>query len=154
MYNKNIKVLNLLSKLSSGKGRKELNNLIKKIKLVGIKNTNTDIFYVYKQQSTNPEIIVLNSTNNSYNKLITEINEILENNIIQPQMLTDTKYYIPIYDCDFSYSGKIIKKSNLVHFFLSKNNSNKKLQILIQKGKNGFLADEFISSNGKKFYDV
>lgn len=42
-------------------------------------------------------------------------------------MITNTKYYIPIYDDDFSYSGNYIKKNNLVHFFISKKKSNKRI---------------------------
>jgi len=152
--NKNIAVFNLIPKLSSGKGRNELNKLISKIKISGLTQKNSDIFIIHKPNSFNPEIISLDPNDKIYNKLIIEVNYILLNNMIQPQMLTDTKYYIPIYDDDFSYSGDIIKKSNLVHFFLSKNKTNKKIQILIQKGKNGFLADRFISEKGKKFYDI
>ena len=99
-----------------GKGRKELDNLINQIKVFGIIYTNSDIFVVYKPKSPNPQIISLEPTNTIYNKLVIELNYILSNNMIQPQMLTDTKYYIPIYDDDFSYPSLFFKKFHSEYF--------------------------------------
>jgi hypothetical protein len=150
----NIKAICLMNKLTSGKGRTKLNKLINQIKKSGLTVENSQIFTVYKQNSPNPKIIPVEPDNKIYLNLVMELDDILLNDMIQPQMITDSKYYIPIYDDDFIYSGDIIKNSNLVHFFLSNDDSNKKIQILIQKGKTGYLADKFIGQNGKKFYDV
>jgi hypothetical protein len=118
MCEQNVEILNMIPKLTSGKGRNELDKLINKIKNFGLTPKNSEIFVIRKPNSSNPEIINLVPDNKMYEKLVVELNEILLNNMIQPQMLTDTKYSIPIYDNDFSYSGTMIKKLNLVHFFL------------------------------------
>lgn len=146
--------MKLLSKLNNSKGRLELDNLIETIKDSRLNENNCDIYIVSKIHTKNPEIININWLDAVNKKYVEDFENIIVKNILQPQMISNLKHYIPIYDNDFSFNGKIIKKSNLVHFFLSKNKTSDKIQILVQKGKTGFLADKFISNNGKKFYDI
>ncbi len=67
---------------------------------------NSDIFITHKPLSANPQIISLNSNDELYNKIIEDLNFILTNDMLQPQMITDTKYYMQIYDDNFSYQTK------------------------------------------------
>ncbi len=70
MSNKNITILSLISKLSSNKGRVELNKLIGKIKISGLTKKNSDIFITCKPQSQNPEIVNLDSNDKLYDEII------------------------------------------------------------------------------------
>jgi hypothetical protein len=151
---KNSIALKLITKLTNGKGRTKLDNLINKIKETKLNENNCDIYIVTKYNTPNPEIVKITWKKAMDKGYIEDFEVILQENILQPQMTSNFKHYVPIYDDDFSYSGKIIKKSNLVHFFLSNKKTNKRLQILVQKGKTGFFADKFIQKNGKKFYDI
>ena len=140
-------------KLETGLGCDALNEKLEEIKNQQINESNCDIYITIKS-SPNPTIEKLDWNNVNISKYIDDIYKIIDERIIQPQMITFTTSYIPIYDNDFQLEGKIINGSNLVHFFLSKNNDNKKLQIVIQRKKTGLLVDQFIGLNGRQFYDV
>jgi len=151
----NLQESNLLKKLTDSKGRTDLDKLIENIKNTGLNETNCSIYITTKINTLNPEIINISWKEAFEKKYIDDFETIIKNNLLEPQMISNLKYYIPIYDDDFSFGGFQINKSNLVHFFLSKNKSNdNQLQILVQKGKTGFLADKFIGQNGKKYYDL
>lgn len=150
----NIATLKLIAKLDSGDGRFQLNNLLNVIKKNGIKQDNCDIYTMININSPDVQIVCLDWTDNNISKYISDFESILKNNILQPQLISDMSCYVPIYDDDYKFSGKIIKKSYLVHFFMSNDTTNEKIQILVQKGNNCNLADRYIRINGRKFYDL
>lgn len=124
-------------------GHKLLNKSLNKIKDIGITNETVDI-YIVKNYLKKDAYIKKENTN----KYLDDINIIMNNiDVLKPQLLFGSNYFISIYDTDFSYTGQHINNNDLVHFYLSNEN---KLQIIIQKGKNGYLVDKYIFENGKQ----
>ena len=124
-------------------GHKLLNKSLNKIKDIGITNETVDIFIVKNYLKKDAYIKKENT-----NKYLDDINIIMNNiDVLKPQLLFGSNYFISIYDTDFSYTGQHINNNDLVHFYLSNEN---KLQIIIQKGKNGYLVDKYIFENGKQ----
>lgn len=144
----------LLSKLESGEGRNELNKLLKNIRKTGINESNSDIYIFSRDSMDRVDIKLLEWSNPEYLNYINDVKEILQKYKLQPQMIIIQNSYVAIADNDFSYDGPTIKSNNLVHFFRSNDQTNLKLQILIQTDKTGLEADMFIRSNGKIYSDV
>lgn len=80
---------------------------------------------------------------------IADINDIIEKNMLYPQLDRTREYSIFSYSNDSSYKGKILKYSNCVWLFLSPSD---KLQVLIQQEKTDSMVWKFFCKYSKLNY--